>query len=253
MYFLLSKILLFLIYPIYWIFVLFLIAIFTKRKKLRKWTSIGAVVLLLIFSNTWLCNWYAHTWEYKAVALPDSAHYSCVIVLGGFASQTSATEGRFNSSSERFLQGMRLQITGKASHILISGGNGNLDPAQFSEGEWARGQLKQFKFADSTIFIEGKSRNTMENAKFSAELLKKSGLKPPYLLVTSATHMRRALMIFKHAGVNVTPYPCCFVSGNVGRPSLMDMVPDFEATTWWNGTIKEQWGYMVNYFMKTNN
>lgn len=252
MYFLLSKILLFLIFPIYWIFVLLLIAAFTRRKKLRKWTSISALVLLLIFSNTWLCNWFAHKWEYPAVQLPDSAHYSAAIVLGGFSSQTSAVDGRFNSNCERFLQGLRLQKTGKVSHILVSGGNGTFNPRQFSEALWAKGQLIQFGVPDSSIVIESKSRNTLENAKFSAEILGKSGLKPPYVLVTSGAHMRRALMIFKHAGVDVVPYPCGFVSGNVGRPSLLDMVPDFEATTWWNGTIKEEWGYMVNYFMKTN-
>lgn len=253
MYFILSKVLLFLIFPIYWIFVLLLIAAFTKRKKLRLWTSVSAVVLLLIFSNTWLCNWFAHKWEYPAVQLPDSAHYSCAIILGGFSSQTSATDGRFNAASDRFLQGLRLQKTGKVSHILVSGGNGTLDPRQYSEGVWAKNQLLQFGVPDSAILVEAKSRNTLENARFSAELLKQSGLKPPYMLVTSGFHMRRALMIFKRAGVEVTPYPCNFNTGNVGRPSLLDMIPDFEATTWWNSTIKEEWGYMVNYFMSGKN
>lgn len=249
MYFILSKILLFLIFPIYWILVLLLIAAFTKRKKLRLWTSLSAVVLLLIFSNTWLCNWFVRKWEYPAVQLPDSAHYSSAIILGGFSSQISDTGGRFNGACERFLQGVRLQKTGKVSHVLISGGNGTLDPRQFSEALWVRGQMLQFGVPDSAIVVESRSRNTLENAKYSAEILKKSGLKPPYVLVTSAYHMRRALMIFKHAGVDVVPYPCGFNSGNVGRPSLLDMVPDLEATTWWNGTIKEEWGYMVNYFM----
>ncbi|QKJ30390.1 YdcF family protein [Mucilaginibacter mali] len=253
MYFLLSKILLFLIFPIYWIFVLLLIAAFTKRKKLRKWTSISAVVLMLIFSNTWLCNLFEHIWEYPAAQLPDNAHYSAAIVLGGFSSQISATDGRFNAACERFLQAVRLQKTGKVSHIMISGGNGTLNPRQFSEAVWVQGQLKQFGVPDSAIVLETKSRNTLENARFSAEILKTSGLKPPYLLITSGYHMRRALMIFKHAGVDVVPYPCNFSTSNISRPSWLEMVPDMEAITWWNGTIKEEWGYMVNYFMKPAN
>jgi uncharacterized SAM-binding protein YcdF (DUF218 family) len=252
MYFLLSKLLLFLIFPINWIIVLLLIAIFTKRRKLRKWATISGIVLLVIFSNTWLCNWFAHTWEWPATNLPENAHYSCAIVLGGFVSQINDKDGRFNHASDRFIEGVRLVATGKASHILISGGNGNFNPGQFSEGEWVRGQLKQLHFADSTILIEGKSRNTLENAKYSAALLKQSGLKPPYLLVTSGYHMRRAMHIFKNAGVNVEAYPCDFISGDVGRPGFADMIPNFEALTWWNTTIKEEWGYLVNYFMKTN-
>jgi uncharacterized SAM-binding protein YcdF (DUF218 family) len=252
MYFIISKVLLFLIFPINWIIVLLLIAIFTKRRKLKKWTTITGIILLIIFSNTWLCNWFAHTWEVKRVTLPDSARYSSAIILGGFVSQINEKEGYFNHSSDRFIEGVRLYTTGKVSHLLISGGNGALNPDGFSEGKWVREQLRQLKFADSSILIEGKSRNTLENAKYSAALLKQSGLKPPYLLVTSGFHMRRALRIFRNNGVDVLPYPCDFISSDVGRPTFVDLIPNFEALTWWNTTIKEEWGYVINYFMKTN-
>lgn len=248
MYFILSKVLLFLIMPVNWIIILLLIAAFTKHRKLRHRTAIAGLILLLIFSNTYLCNRFARAWEWPRVNLPDSAHYSCAIVLGGFTSQSNASEGHFGPAADRFIQAMRLQLTGKVTHILVSGGNGHLNPGEFSEGEWARGQLKQFKFADSTILIEGRSRNTLENAQFSATLLKQSGLKPPYLLVTSAFHMRRALMIFKKAGVNVMPYSCNFMTTDGGF-STDQLIPDFEAITWWGLYIKEMCGYVTNYFM----
>lgn len=235
--------------PIYWIIILLLIASFTKRRKLRRRTAIASVILLLIFSNTYLCNLLARSWEWPRVELPDTAHYSCAIVLGGFSSQTSGKEGHFTYAADRFLQAMRLQLTGKTSHILISGGNGHLNPGEYSEGEWARGQLKQFRFADSVILIESKSRNTLENARFSAALLKQSGLKPPYLLLTSAFHMRRAVMIFKNAGVNVVPYPCNFMGSDL-KFTIDQLIPNFEAITWWNMYLKEMCGYTVNYFMR---
>lgn len=250
MYFLLSKLLLFLIFPITWILVLLFIAAFTGRKKLRKWAGISAVVLFLIFSNTWLCNRFCHAWEYPPTKLPDTAHYSCVIVLGGFSSQANATDGRFNSHADRFIQGIRLLSTGKVKRILISGGNGTLNPREFSEGKWVKEQLKQLNYPDSLILVEWKSRNTLENARFSAELLKQQHLPPPYLLVTSGFHMRRALMIFEHARVNVIPYACDYNTGESGPITFYDLIPEPEAIAWWDLTIKEEVGYRINSLMK---
>jgi uncharacterized SAM-binding protein YcdF (DUF218 family) len=251
MYFILSKVLLFLLSPLYWIITLLLIACFTRRPKLRRRTALTGLVLLLIFSNPYLVNKVGKAWEWPEVNLPDTVHYSCAIVLGGFGVQDAKGEGHFDFAADRFIQAMRLQLTGKVSHILMSGGNGSLNPRDFSEGEWARGQLKQFRFADSTVLIEGKSRNTMENAQFSAALLKKSNLKPPYLLVTSAFHMRRAAMIFKRANVPIVPYSCNFIAGDTTL-SIYSMTPDFGVITAWDLWLKEAVGYVVNSVMKTN-
>lgn len=248
MYFILSKVLLFLISPVYWIIILLLVAAFTKRKKLRRRTAIIGLVLLIICSNPYLYNLFAGSWEWPQQNLPENAHYSCAIVLGGFSGPTQGKEGRFGIAADRFIQGMKLQVTGKVSHILISGGNGSLIPGAFSEGEWARGQLKQFKFADSTTLIEGKSRNTLENARFSAALLQKKGLKPPYVLVTSAFHMRRAVMIFKKVGVDVVPYPGDFRTRSGGF-TVDQLFPDFETIAYWGLYTKEVCGYVVNYLM----
>ena len=247
MYFILSKDLLFLISPVYWIIILLLIAAFTKRKSLRRRTGTAGIVLLVICSSPYLYNLFARSWEWPQTSLPQNKHYSCVIVLGGFSGQSKGKEGHFGMAADRFIQGMKLQVTGKVSHILITGGNGNLIPGAFSEGEWAKGQLEQFKFADSSILIEGKSRNTLENARFSANLLKKRDLQPPYVLVTSAFHMRRALMIFKKAGVNVTPYPCDFRTHE--GFTIDQLFPDFEMIAYWGVYTKEMCGYMVNYLM----
>ena len=251
MYFILSKVLLFLLSPVYWIITLLLIAAFTKRSKLRKHTALVGLGLLLVFSNQYLLSKISRAWEWPQTKLPPNAHYSCAIVLGGFASPNSKGEGHFGWAADRFLQGMRLKATDTVSHILISGGNGNLRPGEFSEGEWARGQLKQFGFADSVVLIEGKSRNTMENAQYSAALLKKSGLKPPYLLITSGFHMRRAMMIFNRAKVDVVPYPCNFIAPDVPF-SIYSMVPELNAIGAWDAWIKEVMGYMVNKVMKTS-
>jgi uncharacterized SAM-binding protein YcdF (DUF218 family) len=243
MYYLLSKALLFLITPLDWIIFLLLMAAFTNRKMLRKRCSIAAVILLVVFSNGWLANWFTHTWEWKPVTLPPSAHFSSCIVLGGFTSQVSPSDGRFSAAADRFIQGMRLQTMGTVTHILISGGNGNFNPGTYSEATWAKAQLRQLNIPDRVILIENRSRNTLENAQYSAEVLKKSGLKPPFVLVTSAFHMRRAMMIFKKTGLHVVPYPCNYFTGDVYAPTWGDLIPNFESIPSWGYTLKEMFGY----------
>jgi uncharacterized SAM-binding protein YcdF (DUF218 family) len=61
-------------------------------------------------------------------------------------------------------------------------------------------------FEASRIILERRSRNTYENAPYSAQLIS-SGSKDHWLLVTSAYHMPRAIGCFRKAGLRVEPWP----------------------------------------------
>jgi uncharacterized SAM-binding protein YcdF (DUF218 family) len=61
--------------------------------------------------------------------------------------------------------------------------------------------------------LEDRSRNTFENAVLSAAMVGVD-VKKPWLLVTSAWHMPRAMATFEKAGWNVTPYPVDFRTGH---------------------------------------
>ena len=56
------------------------------------------------------------------------------------------------------------------------------------------------------IIMDKVSRNTHENATCTADWLAKNNPNAKCLLITSATHMRRALACYKRVGVNVIPY-----------------------------------------------
>jgi uncharacterized SAM-binding protein YcdF (DUF218 family) len=70
----------------------------------------------------------------------------------------------------------------------------------------ARGLWEALGIAPARITLEGKSRNTVENAVFSKEVVKPEP-RERWLLVTSAYHMPRAIGIFRKAGFAVEPYP----------------------------------------------
>jgi uncharacterized SAM-binding protein YcdF (DUF218 family) len=247
MYFVLSKVLLFLLSPLLWVFVLIVVAFAVKRRPLKKRLFVGAIVLLYVLSIPLFINLLAHAWSLRPALEKPAKVYSCAIVLGGFSSANKEGQGFFNGAADRFIQGVKLVFTKEVSHILISGGNGNLKAGKFREAGWVYTQLHTLKIPDSIILIENNSRNTIENAQFSKVVLQRAGLKPPYLLVTSDFHMRRAYMIFKKEGLDVEPYPCDFGLGQ-GDYSVGDLLPDGSSLGGWNLYLKELVGYVVDKY-----
>jgi uncharacterized SAM-binding protein YcdF (DUF218 family) len=245
MYFIFSKILLQLIFPFTWILILLIVSLISKNKKWKYRCFVAAIVLLILFTNPFLFNQFAQSWDI-APYKHDNKKYSCAILLGGFSNGSEKGNGYFNIAADRFIQGTKLLSTRRASHLLITGGTGSLLPDEFREATWVKKQLHEFNYPDSAILIESASRNTLENAMFSKAVLAKANLTPPYLLVTSAFHMRRSLMIFKKAGMDVIPYPANYL---VRRKAVIsDIIPDAGILSLWNIYIKELVGYVANSF-----
>ena len=61
-------------------------------------------------------------------------------------------------------------------------------------------------FGERVRWTENRSRDTYENARYSAPLLKRDGVSQ-VLLVTSSTHIWRAAQEFRSAGIVVIPAP----------------------------------------------
>jgi len=247
MYFILSKLLIYLLFPLSWVFILFITGLVVKDRQRKKKLFIAAVIVLYVFSNSFLFNWFAKKWDVSMYQLKSSKTYNCSIVLGGFSGGKFSNKGHFNGAADRFIQCARLFTIGKTSHLLLTGGSGSLDQGGYHEAAWAKTQLEDLKIPDSAILVENNSKNTIENARFSGAILKQSHLKGPYLLVTSAFHMRRALMIFKKQGIDVIPYSSNFIrSDNIAFDDFF--IPDAEKLAYWNIYIKEVVGCVVNYF-----
>jgi len=247
MYFIVSKVFLFMLLPIYWIMALVIIGLLSKNRRRKRRFFIAAIVVSYVFTAPFFLLCFQKIWDVKPYTIDSNKKYSCVIVLGGFSSGATDADGHFNNSADRFIQGVKLVETKQASHILISGGNGSLMPGQFREATWVKTQLLAFNIPDSLILTESQSKNTIENAQFSKSILAKSHFPPPYLLVTSSFHMRRASMIFKKAGIDVVPYPCNFFGSDVSF-GIMNFLPDSNVLYNWEFYTKEVVGYVINYF-----
>ncbi|QQL51364.1 YdcF family protein [Mucilaginibacter ginkgonis] len=244
MQFILSKVLLPLLLPITWVLILALCALLAKNQKTKKRLLLSLVCVLIVFSIPFFIDTYARLWDYPQTQLPNNKKYSCVIVLGGYSGEKEDGTGFFDVAVDRLVESIELLNTNKASHILLTGGDGSLDSRGFSEANWVRGELAKLNVPDSLVLIEGKSKNTIENAQFTKKLLADNHLQPPYLLVTSAFHMRRADYVFKKAGLDVVPYPANYIAG-ISRTSYSSFIPSADALARWQLYTKEFVGLIV--------
>jgi uncharacterized SAM-binding protein YcdF (DUF218 family) len=97
----------------------------------------------------------------------------------------------------------------RARLLLIVGG----------EIERARSYAIKHGIPDTQLIIEARSTNTYENARFSAVLLAPRPCQR-WVLVTSASHMPRAVGTFRKAGFDVLPLPVFYPTDIPQRDTL---------------------------------
>ena len=111
-----------------------------------------------------------------------------------------------NSSGDRMIYAAHLFHKGKAPYVLVSGGRIGWDPVEISQAEEMASLLEMLGVPKDKIWLEDASRNTEENAVFSKKILEAKGAKR-ILLVTSAVHMPRSVLLFERQGLEVIPAP----------------------------------------------
>ncbi|QNR83320.1 YdcF family protein [Pedobacter riviphilus] len=244
MIFILSKILIFVIKPIVWIFVLLIFAIASKQAKQRKRYLICALIVFFLFSNGFIVGKIINSYE---ASYPKAAKYDIGIILGGFSGLNKRNnEIAFNWAGDRFFQAIALYKKGQIKQLLLSSGNSNLIDRQVKEADLAIKYLKLIGIPDSAILIENQSRNTIENARYSLALIAKRNPKAKVLVITSAWHIPRAKLIFdKQTKQKIEYYPTNF-SGNTEFKLGDFIIPNASALGTWELLFKEWMGLIVD-------
>lgn len=246
MFFILSKILLFLLSPAFWIILLLLWSFYTKKERRRKYLRIVSLVLFIVFSNPYLFNVLARNWQGDVTTLPPNKKYAAGILLGGLSKTDRYNNFYFTSEADRFIQTTKLFRTGKIENIIVTGGNSSIiKSTKTPEAIQLKSELLLQGIPDSNIFIESQSKNTFQNARFTKRLVDSLQLAPPYVLITSAMHVPRAKAVFKKAGLDIIPYPAVFREVN-SNESLRDfIIPSIHILNEWNAFLKEVIGLTV--------
>ena len=213
MFFALSKILGFFAVPSNLLFLIAaagVVLVFTRFARAGRWLAVLGVVLIGIaglspFGNALILPLEQRfpAWDASRGA-PDG-----IVVLGGAigpAMSAARGEPSLNESAERMTAVADLARRYPTARILFSGGDGSLMADSSPETKYALPLFESFGIPGKRIELEGRSRNTAENAAFSKAMADpKPGAR--WLLVTSAHHMPRSVGCFRRAGFAVEPYP----------------------------------------------
>lgn len=109
------------------------------------------------------------------------------------------------TTADTLRHGARLYAAGKAPTVITAGTTWYSRSVP-TGAEVMRELLVPLGVPAEAVLAEGESRNTRQNALFTARLAAKHGIKR-VLLVTRAMHMNRALGAFRKAGLEATPAP----------------------------------------------
>ena len=245
MFFILSKLLYFLLIPFTWVMLLLVWIAFAKSAILKRRLTIIAIVITVVFTNPWLYKQANLAWQPAKTTLNAQDTFDVGILLTGMIQFDHADVGYFGTASDRFIQTANLYHTGKIKKILITGGSGSLLHDYPSEAPFLKKAFLDNAVPEKDIIIEPLSRNTYENAVFSKKMIDSLQLKGPFLLITSAQHIRRSAAVFKKAGIPFEVFPADFrVVHDKFSPDDLFM-PDAKLLKDWSHLLKEIIGLLA--------
>ncbi|MEX0450078.1 YdcF family protein [Spiribacter sp. 221] len=148
--------------------------------------------------------------QYDYLAVEQVPEGDAIVVLGGAFSRDAAWPyPSAGGSVDRYWHGARLYRAGRAPKIILSGGRHPDRPDDLSEAEAGAQFLGDMGVPGEALLLDNRSRTTHDHIRYLKPLLAEAGI-DRLLLVTSATHMRRAEAVFHYAGLEVTPVATAF-------------------------------------------
>lgn len=245
MFYLLSKLLAFLLIPFNWIVLLFIIFLIVKNKAVKKKLMASIIIIFIIFSNPYLFYKVSHAWQINEPKMIRGKQYAGGIILGGLTSFDKNGTGYFNEAGDRFIQTLKLYNQHIIQKIIVTGGSGIIIGNEPVEGNFLQQEFLKNKVNPQDLIIENKSRNTFENAVFTKHILDSLHINDTLVLISSATHLRRASKVFFNVGITTTPYPSDFEVLNAFHSFIDYIWPNLSAMYGWTKIIKEVLGTVV--------
>lgn len=256
MFFYLSKLLPLFLYPLGLASLLMLVALVTLWKRPRSaFMAIAlALMILLVASNGWVSRSLVRSLESQNIPAAELPNAEAIVILGGSTKPAFPPRPSVDLSEEgdRILYGAQLYQQKKAPLVIVAGGRIDWSASEPPEAEDMATILNLIGVPSAAIIQEANSLNTYENAVNVRQILNERGIRR-VLLVTSAIHMPRSLLVFKRQGVNAIPAPTDFlVTDNeikeiqtTVQSTLLNLVPDADRLHQFTRALKEYVGLAV--------
>ncbi len=147
---------------------------------------------------------------YDNITLPK--RLDGILILGGATNPSlfkDFEQVNVNDSAERIIEAVNIINNYNNIKIVFSGGSGFPNRPDLNHSQVVKVFFKNMKLTNDKIIYESKSRNTFENIRNSKAIVnpKKN---EKWLLITSAFHMRRAILIAEKHNWQLIPYPVDF-------------------------------------------
>lgn len=160
------------------------------------WTTAGSLMLLPLEQR------------FTRPATPPEKVSGIVILGGAFEGGINPVRGlqELNEAADRMTEGAILALRYPEARVIVSGASGTIMRERAGDAETAPPFFENLGIPGDRLILEGRSRNTEENARFSLELARPVPGET-WLLVTSAFHMPRSMALFRKAGFEVVAWP----------------------------------------------
>lgn len=212
LFFLLSKIFWLLAKPdsvLLYLLALVLLLMFREQWRWARRLLLTIVVLLTTLAVLPIGSWMMAPLEQRFASNPPlPPKVDGIIVLGGFLNGGLSRywqQAELNDSAERGVAFAALAQRFPQAKLVMSGGSGSLVPGA-READYAGLLLQDLQTAPTRVLFERDARNTIENAANSKQLAQPQPGEV-WLLVTSATHMPRAIGVFCQQQWPVVAWP----------------------------------------------
>lgn len=221
---------------------IFILAILFLGCFLRGWRRYGIftlAALMYLFSITFVKDLFLYPLEkdYKNV----NCNSEVIVVLGG------GVYGSGEVSEDALKRVIKAyQKFDGSNKIVVSGGQ--LNEKLPYEADIIEKTLIDLGVSKNFIIKDTDSKDTVENAKFVKKIIDENNLNLEITLITSAYHMKRAVLLFKKAGfVYICPEATDFKSDGVY--SIYDFIPQASNLHIISKVIKEYLGLLF-YILK---
>lgn len=189
---------------------------FTRRQRAGKSLVTAGFVMLTLLSFGQVSGPLLGTLEHAyapLAAVPAGSRVKWVVVLGGGTSsdeELPAGERASEATRARLVEGVRLVRLIPDARLVLSGGRVYGSGA---DAESMAALASSLGVAGEGVVMDSESLDTESQARN----LKAVVGSDPFILVTSASHMHRSVLMFRKEGMEPIPAPTHFVAqGNKG-------------------------------------
>jgi uncharacterized SAM-binding protein YcdF (DUF218 family) len=223
-----------LLLPLGFCSLLIILAVVVRRRRIAA-TSVAVLVVFSLPVAGSLGLWPLEHF-YPALRISDAPPADAIVMLAGGVIRGIAPPGvQWGNDANRFFTASNLAKAGKAKLFVISAGFNPRD------GRILRAEAVRNGILPDRIVVTPQVLTTEDEARAVSKL---PGIHT-ILLVTSAYHMPRAVLLFRAAGIEVHPFPTDLRASSPFRLGPLAFIPDSSALENSAAAVREYYGLLA--------